>query len=80
MGKRSAHSSTSCNDLVAAETIYHISRMNRFRLLKNTCDKSSGRTIDSTTMRNFGRVCQWLEEQGHSDLYTLAEIHDKMEE
>ena len=31
-------------------------------------------------IRNFERVCQWLEEQGVSDLYTLAEIHDKTEE
>ena len=54
--------------------------MNRFRLLKNTSDRSSGRTIDSTMIRNFERVCQWLEEQGVSDLYTLAEIHDKTEE
>ena len=31
-------------------------------------------------IRNFERVCQWLEEEGVSDLYTLAEIHDKTEE
>ena len=80
VGKRSAYSSTSCNDLVTAEAIYHISCMNRFRLLKNTSDRSSGRTIDITMIRNFERVCQWLEEQGVSDLYTLAEIHDKTEE
>ena len=70
----------SCNDLVAEEAIYHISYMNRFRLQKNTSDKSSGRPIDPVMRRNFERVRQWLEEKGDSELYTLAETHGKMQE
>ena len=31
-------------------------------------------------MKNFERVCQWLEKEGDSELYTLAEIHGKMKE
>ena len=70
----------SCNDLVAEEAIYHIFCMNRFRLQKNTSDKSRGQPIDPTMRRNFEWVCQWLEKEGDSELYTLAETHDKMEE
>ena len=70
---------TSCNDLVAEEAIYHISCMNRFRLQINKSHKR-GRPLDSTRMENFQRVCQWLEEEGDSELYTLSEVHSKMEE
>ena len=38
------------------------------------------KTIDSTMMENFQRLCRWLEEEGDSELYTLSEVHSKMEE
>ena len=67
----------SCIDLVAEEAIYHIVCMNRFRLMKFAKDKSSGRPVDETQMENFQKVCQWLDE-GDGELYTLAEIYNKM--
>ena len=70
----------SYNDLVAEEEIYHISCMNRFRLQKNTSHRSSEQPKDPTMMRNFKRERWWLEEEGDSELYTLAEPHGKMEE
>ena len=69
----------SCNDLVAEEAIYHISCMNRFRLHTNNSNKR-GRPLDSTRTENSQRVCQWIEEEGDSELYTLSEVHSKMEE
>ena len=54
--------------------------MNCFRLQKNISDRSSGQPIDPNVMRNFERVCQWLEEEEDSELYTLVEIHRKMED
>ena len=69
----------SCNDLVAEEAIYHISCMNRFRLQIKSENKR-GRPLDSTMMENFQKICQWLEEEGDSELYTLSEVHSKMEE
>ena len=70
----------SCNDLVAEEPIYYVSFMNCFWFQKNTSDRSSGQAIDPTMMRNFEKVCQWLEEEGDGELYTLAEIHGIMQE
>ena len=66
-------------DLPAEEAVYHIVCMNRFRLIKPTHDKSSGRPIDASLMANFQKVCQWLDE-GDGELYTLTEIYDKMVE
>ena len=80
MGKKVHTRLLSCSDLVAEEAIYHISCINRVRRQKNTSDKSSGRPIDPNMMRNFERVCQWLEEEGDNEFYTLAEIYGKMEE
>ena len=58
----------SCNDLVAEEAIYHVSCMNRFRLQIKSENKR-GRPLHSTTMRNFQRNCQWLEEESDSKHY-----------
>lgn len=65
---------------VAEEPINDVSFMNCFWFQKNTSDRSSGQAIDPTMMRNFEKVCQWLEEEGDGELYTLAEIHGIMQE
>ena len=64
-------------DLFAAEAVYHIVCMNRFRLTKSTKDKPLGRPIDTSMMENFQNVCKWLDE-GDGDLHTITEIYDKM--
>ena len=68
----------SCVDLVAAEAIYHISCMNRFRLVRYI-EKPSGRPVNTTMMENFLKVCQWLDE-GDGELYTVADVYNKVVE
>ena len=53
--------------------------MNRFRLVKSTTEKPSGRPVNSLMMENFLKVCQWLDE-GDGELHTLADIYNKMVE
>ena len=69
----------SCIDLVAEEAVYHISCMNRFRLVKSTTEKPSGRPVNPLMMENFLKVCQWLDE-GDGEPHTLADIYNKMVE
>ena len=66
-----------CNDLVAADAIYHISCMTSFRLQTQSSNKR-GRPANTAMMENFNRIRVWLEEEADSDLYTLAELHNKM--
>ena len=68
-----------CTDLVAEEAIYHSSCMVKFRLKKETFNKK-GRPIDANMIGGFNKVCNWLEENGDCELYTLKEVHQKMTE
>ena len=78
-GNEVRHRLDSCFDLVAEEAVYHISCMNRFRLVKSTTEKPSWRPVNSLMMKNFLKVCQWLDE-GDGELHTLADIYNKMVE
>jgi len=77
-GNEVQHRLDSCFDLVAEEAIYHITCMNRFRLVKPT-DNASGRPFNSKMMDNFLKVCQWLDE-GDGELHTVTDICNKMVE
>ena len=53
--------------------------MTKFRQKQPTSNKK-GRPSDTMMMDNFARVCSWLEEDSDIELYTIAELHDKMVE
>ena len=42
--------------------------------------KDVGRPQDQEMLQSFEDLCHWLELQGGTDLYTLSELHEKMEE
>ena len=71
-----------CLDLVAAEAIYHANCYSRFLLNKGnnlSTECAPGRPKDTTGMMHWFRMlCQWLESEADAELYTLAELHDKM--
>ena len=78
-GNEVQHRLDSCIDLVAEGAVYRISCLNRFRLVKSTTEKPSGRPVNSLMMENFLKVCQWLDE-GDGELHILADIYNKMAE
>ena len=51
--------------------------MTKFRLTILSSNKV-GRPINAVMMDNFERVCNWLEEESDCELYTIAELHEKM--
>ena len=73
------HRLSMCTDLVAEEGVYHNLCMNNFRTNIQTGNKV-GRSADLYMLQNFQRVCNWLEEESDSELYTLTELHEKMME
>ena len=75
-----------CIDLPAAEAIYHKACHNAFRKMQPspTADTSDarcggGRPIDSARHSIFEKLCDWLE-VADEELYTLAELQDRMKE
>ena len=71
-----------CIDLVAAEAIYHANCYSRFLLNKGSTSLAEcvGRPEDKVMLHWFQRLCEWLESEADAELYTLAELHAKMEE
>ena len=71
-----------CIDLVAAEAIYHANCYSRFLLNKGNSlsIECVGRPEDKEMLYWFHMLCQWLESEADAELYTLAELHAKMEE
>ena len=72
-----------CLDLVAAEAIYHANCYARFLLNKGnslSTEYAPGRPKDTGMMHWFQMLYQWLESEADAELYTLAELHDKMTE
>ena len=73
-----------CIDLVAAEDVYHDSCFSRFMLNKGlggmTSNVAQGRPKDQAMLQSFENLCLWLETEGDAELYTLSELHAKMEE
>ena len=70
-----------CLDLVAAEAIYHANCYSRCLLNKGnslSTECAPGRPKDTSMMHWFQMLCQWLESEADAELYTLAELHDKM--
>ena len=47
---------------------------------KSNSKKDVGRPQDQEMLQSFEDLCHWLELQGGTDLYTLSELHEKMEE
>ena len=70
---------SNCNDLVAEEGIYHVTCMTNFRLWMPS-DKKRGHPTDPNMLENFKNICAWLEKDTDSELYTLQELHLKMEQ
>ena len=70
-----------CLDLVAVEAKYHSKCQ-----LKFCCETSAdtgfqpflGRPTDAVMVEHFSVLCNWLENDGGSKLYTLAELRHKM--
>ena len=76
-----------CVDLVAAEAVYHDGCFSRFMLNKElrrmpqTATKAAqGRPQDQGMLQSFEKLCLWLETEADAELYTLSELHSKMEE
>ena len=68
-----------CYDLLAVKALYHVSCDTKFRL--NSKDATnSGRPVDSKKQDAFTKVGHWLECEGESQLYTVAEVYTKMRE
>ena len=70
--------SLDCHDFVVAEARYHKLCYERFYSGKAKGDNfsSPGRPIDHECLNYFNLVCEWLESEG--EIYSLAEIHQKM--
>ena len=66
-----------CTGLVADKAIYHCECMTKFQHTILSSNKV-GRPINAVMMDNFERVCNWLEEESDCELYTIAELHEKM--
>ena len=79
LGNRVMGRLESCNDLAAEEAKYHTGCMTKFRL-KTTSSTKRGRPIDEDMHEGFEKVCEWLENEGESGLYTITELHEKMNE
>jgi len=69
---------------VAAEARYHINCYSYFTSFKpitildpKTNPNLGGRPVHRTMAEIFDRVCAWMED-GDNELYTIAEVHDKM--
>ena len=74
-----------CIDLVAAEAVYHDNCFSRFMLNKElgrtTATKTvQGRPKDQGMLQSFEKLCLWLDTEADAELYTLSELHTKMEE
>ena len=73
-----------CINLVPAEAIYHDSCFSRFMLNKQlntaTAKKTQGRPEDEEMGHCCKQLCQWLDLEAGSELYTVAELHAKMVE
>ena len=68
--------------LVAVEARYHKSCHTNF-LLDKTPGKpkqSLGRPEDITMLTSFNSLCDWIEMEAYAELYSLGELHDKMQE
>ncbi len=73
----------SCFDLVAAEAVYHAACLSMFlgETDENPLEKKSqGRAPNIQMQRAFEALCVWLESGGGTELYTLSELHTKMDE
>jgi FMN phosphatase YigB (HAD superfamily) len=67
-----------CNDLVAADAIYHKSCHCRL-YFEIKSDKSRGRPVDDTMNETFLKLCLWLEQESEVELFTLEDLQKKME-
>ena len=68
-------------DLVAAEARYHHNCLTKFiHGSSKKTDQSVGRPINNDMDESFNSLCNWLENDGEAELYTLSELHDKMSE
>ena len=72
------HRLNNCVDLVAEETRCHEQCRNKFFLnLSSTQDSPKEIPSNNIKLENFENLCLWLERAG--ELYSLKELHDKME-
>ena len=67
-----------CVDLVAEEARYHEQCRNKFFLnFSSTQESPKEIPFSNIKLENFENLCLWLEREGK--LYSLKELHDKME-
>ena len=69
-----------CNDLVAAEAVYHSSCMANFKLNKGGSGGTRGRPRNVSMTKAFENVCDWLENSAESEVHAIQELYDKMVE
>ena len=70
-----------CNDLVAAEAVYHSSCMANFKLNKGGSGGTRGRPRNVCMTKAFENVCHWLENSAESEVHhAIQELYGKMVE
>ena len=47
---------------------------------KSNSKRDQGRPQDQEMLQSFEQLCQWLQLEGGTELYTLSELHEKLEE
>ena len=67
-----------CNDLVAAEAVYHSSCMADFKLNKVENSGVRGRPRNCGMTDSFEKICDWLENSADSEVYAIQDLYDKM--
>ena len=67
-----------CNDLVAAEAVYHSSCMANFKLDKGESGGTRGRPRNFSMTEAFENICDWLENSAESEVHAIQELYDKM--
>lgn len=67
-----------CNELLGEEAVYHNVWFPNFRL---TTPKENRRIrpTDQIMMDSFKSLCDWLEDEADSELYSLSKIYYKIE-
>lgn len=79
-GRAVLHRLESCIDLIAAEAIYHLDCASKFRLKTDELSNKRGRPTNADMTESFDNLCDWLENSGESEVYSVNELYQKMTE
>ena len=69
-----------CNNLVAAEAVYHSSCMTNFKLNKGENSGVKGRPRNVSMTEAFENVCDWLENSAECVIHAIQELYNNIVE